>query len=66
MSTRITSAIVAGITAAALSVPAVGFANQGGHPHKTPTICQHHKHTGKHKGAGRGDKKGSGKGNKCG
>jgi hypothetical protein len=65
MRTRITSGIVAAIAAAALSIPAVGFADKGGTPHSTKS-CPTHKHSGKHKGASKGKKKGASKGKKCG
>jgi hypothetical protein len=66
MSKRVTSGIVTAIAALALSVPAVGLADKGGTPHKTPAKCTTHSHHGKHKGLGKGKKKGAGKGNKCG
>ena len=65
MSKRLSAAVAAGAVAVALSVPAIGFANQGGTPHSTKA-CPTHSHSGKHKGAGHGKKKGSGKGKKCG
>jgi len=66
MRRRVTSGIVAAITAVALTVPAAGLANKGGKPHTTPPSCHVHKHTGKHKGSTNGKKNGSSKGNKCG
>ena len=65
MRRRVTSGIVAAITAAALTVPAAGLADKGGKPHTTPPSCHVHKHFGKHNGT-KGQRKGSSKGNKCG
>ena len=64
MRKRSASGALAAITAAALSVPAVGLANKGGTPHSTKP-CPTHKHQGKHKGSSKGKKKGSSKGKKC-
>ena len=65
MSKRLTSGLVAVIAAAAMSVPAVGLADKGGHPHSTKA-CPVHKHSGKHKGSSKGKKKGALRGKKCG
>ena len=65
MRTRLTTGIVALITAAAMTFPAAGLADKGGVPHKTPPACHMHKHNGNHKGT-RGMRKGASKGNKCG
>lgn len=64
MSKRVASAVTAAVTAAALAVPGIGFANKGGVPHSTKP-CPVHKHHGKHNGSGKGKKKGAGKGKKC-
>jgi hypothetical protein len=70
MRTRLTTGIVALITAAAMTVPAVGLANTGGVPHTTPPGCHTHTNKGKHKGqlknATKGKRNGESKGNKCG
>lgn len=65
MNKRLTSGVLGAVVAISMSVPAVGLADKGGTPHKTPAKCLtlHH---GKKKGAHKGKKKGSGKGNKCG
>jgi hypothetical protein len=65
MGKRVSTAVAAGVVALALSVPSIGFANQGGVSHSTKP-CPTHKHLGKHNGSGKGKKKGSGKGKKCG
>lgn len=62
MSKRVTSGVVAAVVAVGMSVPAVGFANQGGKPHSTPPNCHTHKHFGQHRGNGPRNTKG----NKCG
>ena len=64
MSKRLTSGLVAVIAALSMSIPAVGLADRGGHPHSTKA-CKVHKHYGKHKGT-RGKRKGMDKGKKCG
>lgn len=66
MRNRVIAGAVAAVAGLSLSVPAVGLANKGGVPHKTPAKCTTHKHTGKHKGSSKGKKKGSSRGNKCG
>jgi hypothetical protein len=70
MRKRLTAGIVAAVTAVAMTVPAVGLANQGGAPHTTPTGCHTHTNKGKHKGqmknGTKGSRKGTSKGNKCG
>ena len=65
MRTRVTSGIVAVVTALALTVPGVGFAHKGGVPTKPATSCKAHP-KGKNKGASKGKKKGAAKGRKCG
>jgi len=68
MRNRVIAGVVAVVAGFSLSVPAVGLANKGGTPHKTPPACHTHTNKGKHKGAGKGKgkHKGSAKGNKCG
>jgi hypothetical protein len=67
MRTRVTSGIVAAITALALTVPATGFAHKGGVPTKPSSSCKAHT-KGKHKdkGKSKGDTKNAAKGRKCG
>lgn len=66
MSKRLTTGLVAAITAVSMSVPAAGLASQGGTPHST-RACPTLKHSGKHKGATKhGLKRGANKGKKCG
>ncbi len=63
MNRRITSGIVAAALALGMSVPAVGLANKGGHPHST-TSCKAHQHgKSRHHGTSRHN---NGKGKKCG
>jgi len=53
MSKRFTSGLVAAVAAVAMTVPAVGLADRGGHPHsKKP--CKTHRHYGKHRGKAKG------------
>lgn len=70
MRKRLTAGVVAAVAAVAMSVPAVGLANQGGKPHTTPPACHMHKNNGKHKGAlknaTKGKRTGASRGNKCG
>ena len=70
MRKRLTAGIVAAVTAAAMTVPAVGLADKGGKPHTTPPACHMHKNHGKHKGqlknGSKGKRKGASKGSKCG
>ena len=71
MRRRLTAGIVTAVTAAAMTVPAVGLADKGGKPNSnsTPPMCHMHTNKGKHKGtknATKGKRNGSSKGNKCG
>jgi hypothetical protein len=63
---RVTAVVVAAVAGVSMSVPAVGLADKGGHPHRMPPKCAMHKRYGKHRGAARGGKKGMSRGNKCG
>jgi hypothetical protein len=65
MSKRLTSGLVAAIAAVAMSIPAVGLADQGGVPNHHSKACKAHKHHGWHKGT-LGQRKGMSKGKKCG
>jgi hypothetical protein len=70
MRKRLTTGLVTLVTATAMAVPAVGLADTGGVPHKTPPGCHTHtnkgKHTGQVKNATKGKRNGASKGNKCG
>ena len=72
MRKRVTSGVVAVITAAALTVPAAGVANSGGTPnsHSTSNACKAHTHgKSKHKGtlkSNSGRLKTMSRGKKCG
>ena len=65
MSKRLTSGIVAAIVAVSMSIPAVGLADHGGHPH-SKQACKVHRHYGKHRGDAKGHKRGFDRGKKCG
>jgi hypothetical protein len=66
--TDVWQGIVTAVTAVAMTVPAVGLADQGDKPDTTPPMCYVHKdkgkHTGQTKNASKGKRNGASKGNK--